>query len=85
MMPEASPSERAAALIEQLYDNALLVEGLHPNPSDMVARIQTLMEAAAVLASAGVAVQSVVLRPLSMEDVFVQRVTALEDAQRRTP
>jgi ABC-2 type transport system ATP-binding protein len=39
----------------------------------------------ALLASAGVAVQSVVLRPLSMEDVFVQRVTALEDAQRRTP
>jgi molecular chaperone HtpG len=39
--------ELAAALIEQLYDNALLVEGLHPNPSDMVARIQTLMEAAA--------------------------------------
>jgi hypothetical protein len=26
-----------------------------------------------------------VLRPLSMEDVFVQRVTALEEAQRRTP
>jgi molecular chaperone HtpG len=35
------------ALIEQLYDNALLVEGLHPNPADMVARIQALMEAAA--------------------------------------
>jgi ABC-type multidrug transport system ATPase subunit len=39
----------------------------------------------ALLARAGVAVQSVVLRPLSMEDVFVQRVTALEEAQRRTP
>jgi ABC-type multidrug transport system ATPase subunit len=38
-----------------------------------------------LLASAGVAVQSVVLRPLSMEDVFVQRVTALEEARRRTP
>jgi molecular chaperone HtpG len=37
----------SAALIEQLYDNALLVEGLHPNPADMVTRIQTLMEAAA--------------------------------------
>jgi molecular chaperone HtpG len=37
----------AAALIEQLYDNALLVEGLHPNPADMVARMEALMEAAA--------------------------------------
>jgi molecular chaperone HtpG len=36
-----------SALIEQLYDNALLVEGLHPNPADMVARIEALMEAAA--------------------------------------
>jgi molecular chaperone HtpG len=32
--------------IEQLYENALLVEGIHPNPADMVGRIQTLMEAA---------------------------------------
>jgi molecular chaperone HtpG len=37
----------AAALIEQLYDSALLLEGLHPNPADMVERIQQLMEAAA--------------------------------------
>jgi molecular chaperone HtpG len=35
------------ALIEQLYDNALLLEGLHANPAGMVGRIQTLMEAAA--------------------------------------
>jgi molecular chaperone HtpG len=32
--------------IEQLYENALLVEGIHPNPADMVERIQKLMEAA---------------------------------------
>jgi molecular chaperone HtpG len=32
--------------IEQLYENALLIEGLHPNPADMVGRIQKLMEAA---------------------------------------
>ncbi len=32
--------------IEQLYENALLVEGIHPNPADMVGRIQSLMEAA---------------------------------------
>ena len=34
------------ATIEQLYDSALLVEGLHPNPEEMVGRIQQLMEAA---------------------------------------
>ena len=32
--------------IEQLYENGLLLEGLHPNPAEMVERIQTLMEAA---------------------------------------
>ncbi|HEY4687999.1 MAG TPA: molecular chaperone HtpG [Anaerolineae bacterium] len=32
--------------IEQLYDSALLVDGLHPNPAEMVGRIQQLMEAA---------------------------------------
>lgn len=34
-------------LVEQLYDNALLLEGLHPNPALMVGRLQSLMEAAA--------------------------------------
>ncbi len=32
--------------IEQLYENALLVEGIHPNPAGMIPRIQTLIEAA---------------------------------------
>ncbi len=32
--------------IEQLYENGLLLEGLHPNPAQMVARIQSLLEAA---------------------------------------
>lgn len=32
--------------IEQLYANSLLLEGLHPNPAEMVGRIQALMEAA---------------------------------------
>lgn len=36
-----------AALIEQLYDSALLLEGLHPNPASMVDRIALLMAAAA--------------------------------------
>ncbi len=31
---------------EQLFESALLLEGIHPNPADMVPRIQALMEAA---------------------------------------
>jgi molecular chaperone HtpG len=43
----ARPEEPLATLIvEQLYDSALLLDGLHPNPSQMVPRIQQLMEAA---------------------------------------
>jgi len=34
------------ATIEQLFANALLIEGIHPNPAEMVERIQLLMEAA---------------------------------------
>lgn len=39
--------ELASVLIEQLYDDALLLEGLHPNPAGMVDRIAKLMQAAA--------------------------------------
>lgn len=35
------------ACIQQLYESALLIEGLLPNPAEMVPRIQQLMEAAA--------------------------------------
>ncbi len=31
------------ALIRQIYDNELLMEGLHPNPAEMIPRIQELM------------------------------------------
>jgi molecular chaperone HtpG len=41
------------ATIEQLYENQLLMEGLHPNPTDMVPRIQQLMEAATAMPSDG--------------------------------
>ena len=34
------------AAVGQLFDNALLLEGISPNPADMVERIQTLMETA---------------------------------------
>lgn len=39
-------SDLVNATIEQIFENALLLDGLHPNPADMVARIQRLMEAA---------------------------------------
>jgi molecular chaperone HtpG len=33
-------------IVEQLFENQLLVEGVHPNPISMIGRIQALMEAA---------------------------------------
>jgi len=41
--PEAEIIEPA---IEQLFENQLLMEGLHPNPTDMIPRIRQLMESA---------------------------------------
>jgi molecular chaperone HtpG len=41
--PEAEIIDPA---IEQLFENQLLLEGLHPNPADMIPRIQQLMVAA---------------------------------------
>jgi molecular chaperone HtpG len=38
-------------LIEQLFENELVAEGIHPNPADMIPRIQQLMEAAAQVRS----------------------------------
>jgi len=41
-----SASELEALIIEQIYDSALLVEGLHPDPSSMASRVQQIIEAA---------------------------------------
>jgi HSP90 family molecular chaperone len=41
-----SASELQTLIIEQIYDSALLVEGLHPDPSGMAARVEQIMEAA---------------------------------------
>jgi len=46
MIAHATEAPLVDAAIGQLYDNALLLEGIHPNPADMVAQIQTLMETA---------------------------------------
>jgi molecular chaperone HtpG len=45
-LPEDSPL--SSMFIEQIYENALLIEGLHPDPASMIDRIQKLMEAALV-------------------------------------
>lgn len=42
----ADGGELVETTIEQVYENALLLDGLHPNPADMVERIQRLMELA---------------------------------------
>ncbi len=41
-----SGSELQNVIIEQIYDSALLVEGLHPDPTSIAARVQQIMEAA---------------------------------------
>lgn len=44
--------ELLTAGLEQLYDNALLLEGWHPNPAEMAPRIQQLLEIAAAARAA---------------------------------
>jgi len=39
-------SDLSKLVVEQIYDSALLVEGLHPDPSSMVSRVQDIMLAA---------------------------------------
>ncbi|MFC2065235.1 molecular chaperone HtpG [Chloroflexota bacterium] len=41
-----SNSELQKALLEQIYESALLVEGLHPDPASMVTRLEQIMTAA---------------------------------------
>ena len=45
-LAELGDSPLVDYVAEQLLESALLLEGIHPNPADMVPRIQTLMEAA---------------------------------------
>jgi molecular chaperone HtpG len=42
----APGSDLDKLIIEQIYDNALLAEGLHPDPAGMAPRLQQLIEAA---------------------------------------
>ncbi len=44
LLAESVEADLQKEIIEQIYDNTLLVEGLHPDPSSMASRIQKLME-----------------------------------------
>jgi molecular chaperone HtpG len=44
----AEDDPRNALVIDMLYEDALLIEGLHPDPAGMISRIQELIEAALV-------------------------------------
>ena len=46
LISETPEADLIDASIEQLFDNLLLLEGLHPNPANMIPRIQQLLEAA---------------------------------------
>lgn len=46
VLAKSSADTIVDATIGQLFDNALLLEGISPNPADMVERIQQLMETA---------------------------------------
>ena len=43
-LPENDPLNNF--VIDQLYENALLIEGLHPNPANMINRIHNIIQAA---------------------------------------
>jgi molecular chaperone HtpG len=43
-LDESAPLQ--TLIIEQIYDSAMLAEGLHPDPSSMVPRMQQIIQAA---------------------------------------
>jgi len=45
-LSEQPEGEINKIVVEQIYEDALLIEGLHPDPAGMIARIQELMKAA---------------------------------------
>ena len=44
-LPESDPLLETC--VEQIYEDALLIEGIHPDPASMIPRLEQLMEAAA--------------------------------------
>lgn len=48
-----SNDELGKTVIEQIFESALLIDGIHPDPASMIPRIQNLMEAALKKGDAG--------------------------------
>jgi len=48
-----SGSELQKVIIDQIYESALLVEGLHPDPASMVSRLEQIIAAALSQSSSG--------------------------------
>ena len=46
LMKRPESDSLRALIIEQIFENALLIEGLHPNPANMISRIQDIIDAA---------------------------------------
>jgi molecular chaperone HtpG len=46
LIKEPEDSELSKLIVEQIFEDALLIEGLHPDPASMIQRIQKLMESA---------------------------------------
>ena len=46
LIRDQAEDPRIETVTKQLFDNLLLLEGLHPNPAEMVPRLQTLLEEA---------------------------------------
>jgi molecular chaperone HtpG len=46
LVDNLSSAELVDLVVSQIYENALLIEGLHPDPASMIARIQQLMQKA---------------------------------------
>ena len=46
MLKLETDSDLQTAIIEQIFDSALLVEGIHPDPSSIAPRVQQIIEAA---------------------------------------
>jgi len=53
LVSQAADADVIEPTIELLFENQLLMEGLHPNPTDMIPRIQQLMAAATAADDAG--------------------------------
>ena len=39
-------NELTTVVIDQIYENTLLIEGLHPNPASMIGRIHQIIQSA---------------------------------------